>query len=182
MKFPTQNAQARPAMTADQLAGELSPLLAAMTTTAEEYLTSLRSHREAVRKADPVMMSKTIAHEAECLERLSKLEESRRSLVNRAEAAGLWVGRGPITLSGLAAKAPEDRKGLLVSAASKLRAIMEEATREQGVLRQAAASLAGDVEGIVRQVAQSLSHTGTYGRMGVVAAGPAVVSALDLRS
>lgn len=164
------------------LAAELAPLLSAMTSTAEAYLSALRDHRDAVRRADPSAMGEAMAREAQCLQQLSKLEDSRRRLVQKAEAAGFWPGKGPITLTGLAAKAPDDRKGLLVAAAAHLRGLMQDATREQGILRQAATALAGHVEGIVRQVAQSLSHTGTYGRMGVVAAGPAVISALDLRS
>lgn len=171
-----------PTLSPTSLAAELAPLLSAMTATAQAYLVALRDHRDAVRRADPTSMSEAMSREAECLQQLSKLEDTRRRLVQRAEGAGFWPGKGPITLSGLAAKTPDDRKGLLVAAASHLRSLMQEATREQGVLRQAAIALAGHVEGIVRQVAQSLSHTGTYGRMGVVAAGPAVVSALDLRS
>jgi len=170
------------AYSATALAGELAPLLTAMTETAELYLVALRDHRDAVRRADPASMSGAMSREAQALQQLSRLEDSRRKLVQKAEAAGLWPGKGPITLTGLAAKAPEDRRGFLVATASHLRGLMLEAAQEQGVLRQAATALAGHIEGIVRQVAQSLSHTGTYGRMGVVAAGPAVISALDLRS
>jgi hypothetical protein len=52
---------------------------------------------------------------------------------------------------------------------------------EQNLLRVVSRVLLAHMEGLMRQIAQSMSHSGTYARSGVVPSSPAVVTSLDLK-
>ena len=86
------------------------------------------------------------------------------------------------TLRQIALSLPEPQRTRLSGQAERLREMMERVQRESGTVRAATRSLLAHMEGLMRQVARSLSHAGTYGSGGRVQAAHAVVSSLDVRS
>ena len=85
-----------------------------------------------------------------------------------------------VTLSDLAKCTPGDVRGKLAAAAATLRALVTRVSQEAASLRSATMTLMAHMEGLMRQVARSLSHAGTYGQRGVVA-GNQIVTSLDVR-
>lgn len=64
--------------------------------------------------------------------------------------------------------------------AGRLRFLLADIETQNSTLRTATAVLISHMEGLMRQVARRLSHSGTYGRKGYVETVPTVVSAVDL--
>ena len=117
------------------------------------------------------------------LAEIATLEERRRSLVNTMLSLGgirKVSGTGPITLTDIAHQMPEPARTRLVELARDVRLAVEKAADQQRTLRAATATLLAHMEGLMRQVAQRLSHAGTYGRRGLIESVPAVISGLDL--
>lgn len=161
---------------------ELETLLADLYTAHEKLSLAADAQREAVRRADPALVNRCTEEQSELLREIAGLEERRRALV-AAMTAGFprrAPGQGPITLSELAKMTPEPHRTRLVELAAQVRAAVERAADRQQTLKAATASLLAHMEGLMRQVAQRLSHAGTYGRRGMIDSVPAVVSGLDL--
>jgi energy-converting hydrogenase A subunit M len=175
-----RNVTANPNPLPEQFVRELGALLGAMVPAHEQYLVLLAEHREAVRRASPSAAAEVTERQTACLERIAMFEQARRDLVQRVIDAGHWPGRELVTLTGLAERSGAMRQGL-VDTASKLKVLITKVQHEQGVVRRVAQSLSAHIEGLMRTVAKASSHSGTYGRRGVVGTS-AVVTALDLRS
>lgn len=161
---------------------ELEALLVELQSAHERLITAAEAQRAAVRTADPDLVAQCSNDQSQVLRDITKLEERRRALV-AALTAGFpkrAPGQGPITLSELAKMTPEPHRTRLVELAANVRKTVERAAERQRTLRAATASLLAHMEGLMRQVAQRLSHAGTYGRRGMIDSVPAVVSGLDL--
>jgi hypothetical protein len=87
----------------------------------------------------------------------------------------------PVTLTDIAQSAPAARREELTALAEELRRRLESAQSLSGLLRAATASLMAHMEGLARSVGQKLSHARVYTPRGVVEAGNAVVTGLDVR-
>lgn len=169
-------------MDAAQLGARLESLLDSLQQVQRSILDATRRQREAMRHADPVGVQQATSDQARNTTRLADLERERVALVRDAEDAGLVMrGGSPVTLRVLAAACPQETRGTLVKEAQALRTLMEEVARETSSTRAATLTLLAHVEGVMRQVAGRLSHSGTYSRRGVVEAGASVVSAVDVR-
>ncbi len=167
---------------AAELASRLESLLHALQQVQRSILDATRRQRDAMRRADPAGVQQATSEQARNTTRLSELERERVSLVRDAEDAGLVAkGTAPITLRALAAACPPTIRAALTKEAQSLRALMEEVARETSSTRAATLTLLAHVEGVMRQVAGRLSHSGTYSRRGVVEAGAPVISAVDVR-
>ena len=176
MNQPSLTIQRPAEPTAPNLSEELEPLLAAFTNAYEALIESLKDHRAAISTADARALSEVIAREHQALERLSQLEQHRRTL----------VGAGPDhktqpRLSALARTLEEPARSRAVEACENLKQLATAAQKHQRLVAQASQSLASHMEGLMRQVAQRLSHAGTYGRKGRVENGTPVVTGLDIR-
>ncbi|XVJ58508.1 MAG: flagellar protein FlgN [Tepidisphaera sp.] len=164
----------------DQFVRELASLLGSLISAHEEYLGLLAEHREAVRRASPAAAAEVTTRQTGCLERIAMFEHARRALVQRVIDAGHWPGRELVTLTGLAERCGP-MKQRLIDSASHLKTLIAKVRQEQGIVRRVSQSLASHIEGLMRTVAKAASHTGTYGRRGVVGTS-SVVTALDVRS
>lgn len=184
---PNTRSTAKPAprtkrMDAAELASRLESLLASLQLVQRAILDATRAQREAMRRADPLAVQHATASQSRNTSRLSELERERVNLVREAEDAGLITrGSSPITLRSLAAVCPPSIRAALTKEAQSLRTLMEEVARETTSTRAATLTLLAHVEGVMRQVAGRLSHSGTYSRRGVVEAGASVISAVDVR-
>lgn len=187
MSVNTRSAASKPAIRAKRLESaelgtRLTSLLASLQQVQRSILIATREQREAMRSADPGGVQMATSVQSRNTTRLAELERERVTLVRDAEDAGLITrGAAPITLRALAAACPSDIRSSLTHDALALRALMEEVARETSSTRAATLTLLAHVEGVMRQVAGRLSHSGTYSRRGVVEAGAAVVSAVDVR-
>lgn len=166
---------------------ELERLLRALLSAHESLLDVTRRHHQAVRQADPTRCRHLLDEEQRVLASIAELEVSRQALVQRAmkEAAHL-VGTpgGPATLArlrDLALLAPPERRPTLLDLSDRLRSLIQVVQQEQALLRVVTRVLTAHMEGLMRQVARSLSHTGTYAKGGVIPAGAPVVTSLDVR-
>lgn len=168
--------------TVDEIAQELSQILRGLLVCVRAQPGLIETQREAIRSASPRRVAEANAANAENLREMASLEDRRQRLVVEAEEAGVWTGKGPITLGGLAERLPPALRGDLPQVAAELREAMKEASASRAVLRTAARTLSAHVEGLMKQVARSLSHAGTYGRRGSFESAPAVMTALDVRS
>lgn len=188
------------------LALELESLLGAMVSEHETWRGLLDHHRDAIKRADGEAVQNAVARQSGVLQAIADLEEKRRRLVDRAIAAEGILGKGvpggvrssaagstaapagpeplarvgPVTLSQIAAALPEPSRTRLLELAGRLRFLLADIETQNRTLRTATAALISHMEGLMRQVARRLSHSGTYGRKGYVETVPTVVSAVDL--
>ena len=109
----------------------------------------------------------------------------RRDLVDRGVRTAADPGvAGPvpaITLSFLASRTAEPARGALLQAARQLKELMARVAEKQRAVRTASESLLGHMQGLIAQVARSLSPTGTYARPGAPVGAP-VAGGLDMTS
>ena len=171
---PASRAPARPTAT------RLLEILASSTAFHTELLASIRARREAVRKADFRTLSTLEQAESKLLQRMSQLDAQRA-----AEASQLAVRLSlpaKATLGEIAARLPEPERARIDLARSELRAAIEAAQRESGIVRQATERLSAHMAGVLQAVNSALAHAKVYSRGGVIAMGPNVVSSLDIRS
>ncbi len=170
----------RTAAPTPEQARALGALLDGLRGENEQLLGILRAHRDAIRRADGRAVEACTRAQGSILGRLADLEDRRRVLVAELCADPMGARGGPPTLSCLAGRFPEPERGTLAEGAARLASLLAEVQRETATVRFATQSLVAHMSGLMRQVARSLSHAGTYSARGSVDAGAAVVSALDL--
>lgn len=164
---------------------ELTGLLDDLTAHHTEMLALLAEHRAAIASADTAALDRCIGRQQHAALRLSELESRRARLVR-----SVWQGEpgrraaGPvpaITLSFLASRAAEPARGSLLRAAVRLKELMATVAEKQRAVRSASESLLGHMQGLIAQVARTLSPTGIYARPGAPAGVP-VAGGLDMTS
>ncbi len=163
-------------------AAALESLLTGLLEAHERLLAISFAQREAVRSADAARVQATGEAQAQVLGDIAALEDRRRVLVGELTAGypRRTGNAGPVTLSELARQMPEPQRTRLIELAFQVRKAVEAAADQQRTLKAATTSLLAHMEGLMRQVAQRLSHAGTYGRRGMIESAPAVMSGLDL--
>jgi len=171
--------------TLNELAERLEGVIDAYAQRYDQLSASIAARREALRQADGAGVEAASRTQRAILEAIAMLEPRRGSVANDAAAVlpGLTKGRSaPLTLRDIARALPVKQSGELVRKAEALREKVlasQDATRVVGL---ATRSLLAHIEGLMRTVAQQISHAGTYSPKGCVEAGGAVVSSLDVRS
>ncbi len=168
------------------LAGALEGLLLSLLQAHEDARRSISDQRSALRAGDVVALSRAIAQADSAAAELSKLDRIRREVTVRACAAfpslSAAAKNHSVTLGMIAAHMPLAAQRALAALCQQVRDVATTLRVEAASAHLAAASLAGHIEAVVRQVGRKLSHSGTYGRRGVVEHREAVVSSLDMRS
>lgn len=163
----------------NSLASSLERLLEALLAVHRGLLEVTARQRDAVRRADTVAMDACLREQMAGLARAAELERERAALVARVAPGGL--GRGvPVTLTALAGLVEGPARERLLGLAGELRTLVVRLREEQAVVRAASATLLSHMDGVMKQVAQRLSHAQTYGRRGSVEPVAAVVTTLDL--
>jgi len=176
--------QPQPRMDADDLARRLNVLLDSLRMVQEGILSATQRQREAMRTAQPMLVKEATHDQARHGLHLKDIERERNLLVNEACDAGLGPAQAtsaPVTLRMIATSCPSDVRERITRKADSLRTLMEQVSKETRTTRAATQTLLAHVEGLMRQVASRLSHTGTYSRKGTVDVGAAVMSAIDMR-
>lgn len=177
--LPTSTTKASEPSTA--IHDELRVLLSEFIALHEKLLSLAAEHHEAIRQADPLRCERVMQSERHTLAAIAELETRRQSLVKRAQ---IEIRPAPPTiarLSDLARCAPESLRGNLLDMADRLKSLVARVQEEQNVVRIVSRVLLAHMEGLMRQVASSLSHSGTYAKSGAVAAGAPIVTSLDIR-
>lgn len=136
----------------------------------------------AMRRADPAALGACITQENLAVQEIVEIEKRRVRVVG--ELAGALgsregVGTGLLWIAERIDGAVGER---LMAKAQNLRELLEQVRRANEVGAVVAERLARHMEGLWAQVAATLNHSKTYGRMGAVQPGPRVVSALDMTS
>jgi hypothetical protein len=167
------------------VAADLAEPLAALIDRYEAFVKSLEAHRAAISQADGRGIDAAIARETELLEELLRLDETcRRALGQTTTTHNNASERAPMqggwTLTRLAAALGGDEGQRIAESSAYLKALTSRADILQKSVREASHAMASHIDGLVRQVAQRLSHTGTYGAAGRVETKPQVVSGLDM--
>jgi hypothetical protein len=145
----------------------------------EELLALAGEQRHAMASADAAAMESCLRRQGVLAQRISALENHRRTLVRAL--AGSAEG---VQVAQLARSFPEPARGRVAAAAGRLREVLNALQEQNRVLRSAAGSLAAHMDGLMQQVARTIGEAGgmsagTYGRQGRVQTG-AFACALDM--
>jgi len=163
--------------------GAAERLEAALRGLAEQYalLESIGAERlAALRCADLPGVARAMARENEAVQRIAALDRDRAAAAAEVGASvGLPRAQEP-RAGTLAQRLAEPARSALLEASGALRAIVERVHAQSQRAIAASQTLASHMQGLIRTAERSLSHSGAYGRRGVVEPGPAVVSALDV--
>lgn len=160
---------------------ELGRLLSEFISLHEKLLALTTQHHEAIRQADPVRCDRIMQIERATLAAIAELESRRQSLVKRAQTEIRPQPPSVARLSDLARCAPEAIRGSLLEMSERLRTLVARVQEEQNLVRVVSRVLLAHMEGLMRQVASSLSHAGIYAKSGAVTAGAPIVTTLDIR-
>lgn len=170
------------------VAAELLEPLAALIDRYEAFVKSLEAHRAAISRADGKGIDAAINREATLLDELLDLDRRCRIALGQADAtlpagaaSDARTAEGGWTLTKLAAALGGEDGQRIAESAAYLKALTSRADILQKSVREASFAMASHIDGLVRQVAQRLSHTGTYGSAGRVETKPQVVSGLDMK-
>jgi len=132
------------------------------------------AHKDALSHASVSELNTITMKTSEVLVRIAQIEDNRRA----------WIINERGTLSTLDElmehfeSADRDRIG---QRRTRLRKLILRVKKEQDEVRQASEHLAGHMRGLIKQVSASLSHSGTYSRVGAVDPSKSqVVSSLDV--
>ncbi|CAN5815637.1 hypothetical protein BH11PLA1_BH11PLA1_17240 [soil metagenome] len=170
-------------------AESLRGLLGRWLAHAQAQLALACAHRAAVAKADRKAIDQCTAKQRDSAAALAELEQQRLALI-RAAVQGQTTVRGAAaflgprvptpTLAALIAACPAAARDELSILRIRLRDLLVRIAAEHAALKAATRALLGHMSGLMERVAAGLSHTGNYRAPGARAAGPAVVSAMDL--
>jgi len=160
---------------------ELRLLLSEFIAQHEKLLRLTTEHHEAIRQADPLRCDRVMQSERNTLAAIAELESRRQLLVKRAQIEIRPAPQAIARLSDLARCAPEAIRTNLIDMSERLKTLVARVQEEQNVVRVVSRVLLAHMEGLMRQVASSLSHSGTYAKSGAVAAGAPIVTRLDVR-
>lgn len=169
----------------DTIGAELEALITLLIDRHAGLLSAVKDHRAALSKADAPAIEKCVHRQNDHVQAIAELERRRLSVLTRlAEATGqdqAQASQKP-TIAWAAGLLPEPIRGRILALGAALRERLLELSAQTKVVRQAAEAVAVQMEGLFRQVAQRLSHSGTYNPRGRVEARTQVMTSLDIRS
>lgn len=160
-------------LTAEETAARVEPVVLDLIDAHETLITALERHRDAITAADPHAIAPLIEEERGLFARLLDLDKRLRAGLGHTSAGGM-------RLSELAEHVPGVDGERLADSAAYLRTLATRAEILRSSVRDASAAMAAHLDGLMRQVAQRLSHAGTYGSAGQVESKASVVSGLDV--
>lgn len=162
--------------------GLLEKALEELTAQYERLKALAQLRLEAIRRANSEALSACIAQENEAVAAVAEIEKQRvRAVGDLATRLGSPEGVGT-SVRWIAERVEAAAAERLLERAQRLRELLLDVREQNRVASIVAERVARHMEGLWAQVAVALNHSKTYGRMGAVAPGPQVVSALDLTS
>jgi hypothetical protein len=172
-------------LTPERLAEEMSALLGTLTQAYSRLEATGVEQRDAIRTADTRRLAIASAEQDRISGEISRLDAKRREIVALACSTFTELRTRPantMTLRDLVRCTPLEQREGLSARAKALRTLIARVQSQQSSLSGIAHGLLSHVEGVLRQVARSISHAGTYGPKGFVEAGGSVMTSLDLRT
>lgn len=164
------------------LVAELENVLRELIGVYEGLVASASERLAAIRGSDSTRLASVVGRENELVQRVAEIEKRRIGVVERlAERFGLTEKSGT-RVGQLVERMDEPWRGRVGELSTRLRGLLERMRRENEVSGRAATSLAEHMGGLVRALTREMNHAKTYGRRGVMEAGPAVVSSVDVKS
>ena len=174
------------AWTPRKVADELAGLFAQLSETYTSVLESLEAHAAALAAADTQAVGRCVSDQEQLLARVAHIDQRRREIVAGACSCVPELAKaaaaGPLTVSAVASALATQDVEKLLEAGTRVKQLIEHAKQRSEGVRTATAVMLAHVEGLMRHVGRKMSHSGTYGRRGVVEVGQQVVSALDMKS
>jgi hypothetical protein len=170
------------ALPIDALAGDVERVLCDLVAQIQRLTALAHERREALRRADAPCLARCIAAENDAVQAVADIEKRRLTVVARLADRLGEPGKAHAKITALGERLGGAIGERLAARARELKDLIDSLKRLNESSRAAAATLAAHMEGLWRQAAQVLNHSKTYGRLGVVAPGSAVISAVDLRS
>jgi len=132
------------------------------------------AHKDAMAHASINELDQITRKTSETLMRIAQIEDSRQELITDEQ------GSTP-TLDELMAHFTPADKDRITKRQSRLRELIGRIKQEQSEVRIASEHLANHMRGLIKQVGASLSHAGTYSRVGAVDPSRSqVMSSLDV--
>lgn len=168
----------RTAPTHEELATRLNALIEALLTCYEAMDRVADERARAVSAADVRALNECVQSESEIVKQVAQLDAERASIV-RDMAQDSRFDPATTTISQLAHDLNTPRSEELLTAARRLRALMEQVHHKNAATKLAAEKLARHMQGLLLEAERLHSHSGAYGRSGAVRAGARVVTALD---
>lgn len=166
----------------DRWLDELERCLLRLAEEHDGLLDLIRRKQRAMRMGQPELVTDCCERENHHVQRIGGLEGHRQKAVGELTALltpGTQQGQ-PLTLSEIAERVGEPRRGRLLVLHQRLRQTMHTVQRENQIARQATEGLLHHVRGVIQQVTQAVGGTGTYGRQGPVEAPPGAVSSFTV--
>lgn len=164
----------------DAMAEQLGVVLSDLTREYEMLEKLAVEREEALAEARVADLGATLTAESAVVQRVAEIEPRRAAIAQFFTDRYGFSGEGEPSATWIAEQMEGARREDLMEAASKLRALIERVRGAGHATRSAAQALARHMRGIVASAERQMSHTGAYGRVGRVQAGPAVYSALDV--
>lgn len=137
-------------------------------------------HREALREADAPRLAHIAGQRDAVNQQIVRLDRERAQIVDDIARALGMQGQG-VTVRAIAAAIGGPASKKISALALSLRELIERCRREQSVLRDATATVAGHLGGILSQVSRACSASQTYTNRGQMAPGSAMPAAMDIR-
>ncbi|RMD66318.1 MAG: flagellar protein FlgN [Planctomycetota bacterium] len=166
------------------LAAALISALQQLLALHEDMLQQARERERALRAFDMRALAEVIERESALLACVVEQDRRRAEAVEQlAQAHGVAAPPGAsLTVRDVAPLVAPPARTQLLTVAAALRERIEQLHELNQALAQAAERLEKHMQGLLREAAAKLNHSGAYSDRGVVDAGPPVVSALDLTS
>jgi DNA anti-recombination protein RmuC len=192
MKTQKQSQTQLPTQAQAQSQAGLSPVqrlervLTALLEAHQRMIAEASAQRRALSEADVNGLRACLERQGSLHASVVALERERQEIVGliargTVGASGTGSG-GAVTMSSIAARATEPARSRLMGVTAALREALLALHAEHAALKAAASALSTHMEGIMRQVFRSLSHSGTYARSGSVDSSVQVVTAIDVKS
>ena len=160
--------------------GPLEAVLRGLLKEHESLLKLASRHRGALRQADAGSISQIAADRQAVIARIASLDAERAEIVgDLAKTLGLH-GAG-VTVRALIAEIGGQTAMQLGALAEKLRSVIERARTEQAALRDATATVAGHLGGVLSQVVRTCSVGQTYTARGKMETGAAMPASIDFK-
>ena len=148
---------------------QVSMMLRELIAHHEAMLEAVRDHRRALAQADREAIGQAVRRQSDLIGKIRAIDDLRRGHFGQT-----------MTVHEVAGLLPEAARRRVLDLGARLRELIETVREEQAVVAVASRSLLAHMEGLLRQVAAKLNHSGTYGRLGRVEAGAQIVTGIDL--
>lgn len=166
----------------EALASDLEAVLAELDAQVQRLQDLAAQRREAMRRADAPALAALIATENAVVQQVAELEKRRLTCVTRLAERLSIPEKGQARASAVAQRLGGATGERIDKRSRVLRERLDALALINASLHAAAQHLSAHMEGLLRQAALVLNHAKTYARTGAVNPGPAVVSALDIRT